>query len=95
MLQKNLPQKVPSRAAEHMEISNLRGKHPKNSKQSTISDHLFQCHCTVNFVDFNILAAVPNKFKLPLREVRRTIERGLLNCKLRVFLDLRVDLTTY
>ena len=28
-------------------------------------------------------------------KLRRTIERGLLNCKLRVFLDLRVDLTTY
>ena len=57
-----------TRAAEHMGISNLTGKCLKNVMQSAISDHLLQCHCTINFDDFDILAAESNKFKLLLRE---------------------------
>ena len=51
-----------------MGISNLRGKGLKNVKQSAISDHLLQCNCTINFDNFDILAAESNKFKLLLRE---------------------------
>ena len=43
-------------------------KTSKNVKQSAISDHLLQCNCTINFDDFDILAAESNKFKLLLRE---------------------------
>ena len=57
-----------TRAAEHMGISNLTGKRLKNVKQSAISDHLLQCNCTINFDNFDILAAESNKFKLLLRE---------------------------
>ena len=49
-------------------ISNLTGKRLKNDMQSAISDHLLQCNCTINFDDFDILAAESNKFKLLLRE---------------------------
>ena len=57
-----------NRAAEPMGISNLTGKHPKNVKQSAISDHLLQCDYTINFDNFDVLAAESNKFKLLLRE---------------------------
>ena len=57
-----------TRAAEHMEISNLTGKRLKYVMQSAISDHLLQCNCTINFDDFDILATESNKFKLLLRE---------------------------
>ena len=53
-----------------MGISNLTGKRLKNVKQSAISDHLLQCNCTINFNNFDILAALAaesNKFKLLLR----------------------------
>ena len=56
------------REVEHMGISNLTGKHPKNIKQSAISDHLLQCNCPINNDDFSILAKNYNKFKLILRE---------------------------
>ena len=56
------------RVAEHMGISNLTGKRLKNVKQSAISDHLLQCNCTINFDNFDILAAESNKFKLLLKE---------------------------
>ena len=51
-----------------MGISNLRGKGLKNVKQSAISDHLLQCNCTINFDNFDILAAESNKFRLLLVE---------------------------
>ena len=57
-----------TRAAEHMGISNLTGKRLKTVKQSAISDHLLQCNCTINFDNYDILAAESNKFKLLLRE---------------------------
>ena len=56
------------RVAEHMGISNLTGKRLKNVMQSAIYDHLLQCNCTINFDDFDILAAESNKFKLLLKE---------------------------
>ena len=54
--------------AEHMGNSNLTEKCLKNVMQSAISDHLLQCNCTINFDDFDILAAESNKFKLLLRK---------------------------
>ena len=44
-------------ASDHMEIS------IKKIKQSAKSDHLLQCICLIKFIDFDILAAVSNKFK--------------------------------
>ena len=49
-----------TRMVEHMGISNLTGKCLKNVKQSTISDHLLQCNYTINFDNFEILAAESN-----------------------------------
>ena len=51
-----------------MGISNLTEKRLKSIKQSAISDHLLQCNCTINFDNFDILAAESNKFKFLLRE---------------------------
>ena len=51
-----------------MEISNLTGKRLKTIKQCAISDHLLQSNCTINFDEFDILAADSNKFKFLLRE---------------------------
>ena len=51
-----------------MGISNLTEKRLKSIKQSAISDHLLQCNCTINFDNFDILAAESNKLKLLLRE---------------------------
>ena len=51
-----------------MGISNLTGKRLKDVTQSAISDHLLQCNCTINFDDFDILAAESNKSKLLLTE---------------------------
>ena len=51
-----------------MGISNLTGTRLKTVKQSAISDHLLQCNCTINFDNFDILAAESNKSKLPLGE---------------------------
>ena len=53
---------------KHMGISNLTEKRLKSIKQSAISDHLLQCNCTINFDNFDILAAESNKLKLLLRE---------------------------
>ena len=75
-----------TRAAEHMGISNLTGKHLKNVKQSALSDHLLQCKCTINFDHFDILAAASNKFKLLLREsslIKR--EKPILNRTMKSF----------
>ena len=57
-----------TRAPEHMGISNLKVKHLKNVKQFAISDYLLQCNGTINFENFDILAAESKKFKLLLRE---------------------------
>ena len=63
-----MKEKPSVRVAEHMGISNLTGKSLKSIKQSAISDHLLQYNCTINFDNFNILAAECNKFKLLLRK---------------------------
>ena len=73
-------------AAEHMGISNLTEKRLKNVKQSAISDHLLQCNCTINFDNFDILAAESNKFKLLLREnllIKR--DKPILNRSIKSF----------
>ena len=35
-----------TRAAEHMGISNLTGKHLKSIKPSEVSEHLLECNCS-------------------------------------------------
>ena len=37
-----------SRATEHIGISNLTWKHLKSVKQSAVSNHLFECHCSID-----------------------------------------------
>ena len=56
-----------TRAAEHMAISNLTGKHVKNKKESTVSDHLLQCDCTIDFDHIDILASDTNNFRLLIK----------------------------
>ena len=57
-----------TRAAEHMGISNLTGKHLKCVKQSAVSDHLLECNCSIDFDHFDILASDGNKFILLVME---------------------------
>ena len=45
-----------ARASKHMGVSNLTGKRLKNIKDSVVSDHLFQCNCTIDFDHLDILA---------------------------------------
>ena len=47
-----------------MGISNLTGKRLKNVKESTVSDHLLQCHWTIDFDYFDILVSDTNNFRL-------------------------------
>ena len=69
-----------------MGISNLTEKRLKSIKQSAISDHLLQCNCTINFDNFDILAAESNKFKLLLREsVLITCDKPILNRTIKSF----------
>ena len=46
-----------TRAAGHMGIFNLIGKHLKSVKQSAIPDHLLECNCSIDFDYFDILAS--------------------------------------
>ena len=57
-----------TRAAEHMGSSNLTGKRLKCVKQSTVSDHLLQCNCSIDFDHFDILASDANRFRLLIKE---------------------------
>ena len=57
-----------SRAAEHMCISNLTGKHLKCVKQSTVSEYVLECNCSIDFDHFDILASEANKFRLVIKE---------------------------
>ena len=57
-----------TRAAEHMEISNLTGKHLKCVKQSAVSEHLLECNCSIDFDHFDILACDANRFRLVNKE---------------------------
>ena len=78
-----------TRAAEHMGISNLRGKPLKSIRQSAISDHLLQWNCTINFDNFNILDAESNKLKSRVRDyllIKR--DKPILNRTVKSFLLL-------
>ena len=55
-----------TRAAEQMGISNLTGKRLKCVKKSAVSDHLFECNCSIDH--FDILASDSNKFRLLNKE---------------------------
>ena len=57
-----------TRAAEHMGISNLIGKHLKCVKQLAVSDHLLECNCSIDFDQCDILASDANKFRLLIKE---------------------------
>ena len=51
-----------------------------------MSDHLLQCNCTINFDNFNILAAESNKFKLLLREtLLKKRDKPMLNRTIKSF----------
>ena len=58
----------PTRAAEHMRISNLTGKCLKPVKQSAVSDHLLEYNCSIDFDHFDILASDANRFRLLIKE---------------------------
>ena len=60
-----------TRASKLMGISNLTAKRLKNVMQPTISDHLLQCNCTINFDDFDILSLLIKRDKAILN---RTIK---------------------
>ena len=51
-----------------MGISNLTGKRVKNVNESSVSEHLLQCDCTIDFNNFDILASDTNSFKLLIKE---------------------------
>ena len=51
-----------------MEISNLTGKRLKTLCSLQYLTIYLQCNCTINFDNFDILAAESNKFKLLLRD---------------------------
>ena len=57
-----------TKAAEHMSVSNLTGKHLKNIKDSAASDHLLHHNCTTDFDNFDILATDVSKFNLLVKE---------------------------
>ena len=61
-----------------MGISNLTGKHLKNGKQATVSNHqLVECICSLDFDHFDILASDVNKFRLVIK-LSKTIKSFLL-----------------
>ena len=51
-----------SRASEHMVTSNMASKRIKNTKESAISNQLFQCNFPITFNDFDILASDSHNF---------------------------------
>ena len=51
-----------------MGASNLTGKRLKNKKDSTVSDHLLQCKCTIDIDHFVVLATDVCKFNLLVKE---------------------------
>ena len=63
-------QNIVTRAAEHVGISKLSAKRLEDTKDSTVSDHLLQCKCTVNFDHFDILAADISKFNILVNQKR-------------------------
>ena len=59
-----------TRAAEHMGISNLTGKRLTCVKQSTVSDHLLECNCSIDFDHFDILASDANRLSLLIKTIK-------------------------
>ena len=57
-----------TRAAEHMGISTLTGKHLKSVKQSAVSDNLLECNTSIDFDHFDILTSDANKFRFLIKE---------------------------
>ena len=57
-----------TRAAEHMGVSYLTGKHLKSVKQPAISNPLLEYNCSIDFNHFDVLAFDKNKFKLLVKE---------------------------
>ena len=51
-----------------MGISNLTGKRLKSVKHTTVSDHLLECNCSIEFDHFDILASDANKFRRHIKE---------------------------
>ena len=51
-----------------MGISDLTGKHLKSVKQSTVSDPLLDCNCSIDYDHFGILTSDANKFRLLIKE---------------------------
>ena len=47
---------------------NLTGKRLKNIQDSAVSDHLLQCHYTIDFDDFDVLSTDASKCNLLLKE---------------------------
>ena len=80
-----------------MGISNLTGKRLKCVKQSTVSDHLLECNCSVDFDRVDILASDANKFRLLIKEslliirdqtkLNKTIESFPLKLLTETFVD--------
>ena len=69
-----------TRAEEHMVISNLTGKGSNDVKESTVSDNLLQCDCTIDFDLFDILSSDTNSFGLFIKEnVLIKCEKLILN----------------
>ena len=50
-----------------MGFSNLKEKSVKNVKPLAVSDHLFECDCSVDFSNFDILATDASKFNLLIK----------------------------
>ena len=61
-------QNIVTRAAEHVGVSKLSGKRLEDAKYSTVSDHLLQYKCTVDFDHFDILATNIIKFNISVNE---------------------------
>ena len=70
-----------TRPSEHMGISYLTSKRVKNVKESTVSDHLLQCNCSIDFDHFDLLASDTNSFRLLIKEsLLIKHDKPVLNC---------------
>ena len=78
-----------TRAAEHNAISNLTGKH---LKQSAVSDHLLEYNCSIDFDHFDIAASDANIFRLLIKEsLLIKHDQPQLNKTIKSFLLKRFD----
>ena len=50
------------RLVEHICVSNLTEKRVKTGKLLAFSDHCFECHCFIDFSNFDIIAPDTSKF---------------------------------